>query len=106
AHAVETPTTEASSPDERCEIPLERGEISSGCRYADPSNLDWSRWMPSHPPLLTISSLLKTPQRTMLPIQTARQTMVKPFPSKTHIGDHMLHPETLMLNYGYDPQLL
>ena len=29
--------------------------------------------------------------------------MVKPFPSKTHIGNHMLHPETLMLNYGYDP---
>src|ERR1700739_4947928 len=31
--------------------------------------------------------------------------MVKPFPSKTHIGNHMLQPETLMLNYGYDPQL-
>jgi len=31
--------------------------------------------------------------------------MVKPFPSKTHIGNHALHPETLMLNYGYDPQL-
>ena len=31
--------------------------------------------------------------------------MVKPFPSKTHIGNHTLHPETLMLNYGYDPQL-
>jgi|SRR5580704_881744 methionine-gamma-lyase len=31
--------------------------------------------------------------------------MVKPFPSKTHIGNHMLHPETLLLNYGYDPQL-
>jgi methionine-gamma-lyase len=31
--------------------------------------------------------------------------MVKPFPSKKHIGNHMLHPETLMLNYGYDPQL-
>jgi hypothetical protein len=31
--------------------------------------------------------------------------MVKPFPSKTHIGNYMLHPETLMLNYGYDPQL-
>src|SRR4051795_9282543 len=31
--------------------------------------------------------------------------MVKPFPSKTHIANHMLHPETLMLNYGYDPQL-
>jgi methionine-gamma-lyase len=31
--------------------------------------------------------------------------MVKPFPSKTHIGEHALHPETLMLNYGYDPQL-
>jgi methionine-gamma-lyase len=31
--------------------------------------------------------------------------MMKPFPSKTHIGNHMLHPETLMLNYGYDPQL-
>ena len=24
--------------------------------------------------------------------------MVKPFPSKTHIGNHTLHPETLMLN--------
>jgi methionine-gamma-lyase len=33
------------------------------------------------------------------------KAMVKPFPSKTHIGNHMLHPETLMLNYGYDPQL-
>ena len=31
--------------------------------------------------------------------------MVKPFPSKTHIGNHALHPETLMVNYGYDPQL-
>jgi methionine-gamma-lyase len=31
--------------------------------------------------------------------------MVKPFPSKTHIGNHALHPETLMLNYGYDPHL-
>src|SRR5947208_14974362 len=31
--------------------------------------------------------------------------MVKPFPSKTHIGNQMLHPETLMMNYGYDPQL-
>jgi len=31
--------------------------------------------------------------------------MVKPFPSKTHIGNHILHPETLMLSYGYDPQL-
>jgi hypothetical protein len=39
------------------------------------------------------------------PTQKQRWTMVKPFPSKTHIGNHMLHPETLMLNYGYDPQL-
>jgi methionine-gamma-lyase len=31
--------------------------------------------------------------------------MVKPFPSKTQIGNHTLHPETLILNYGYDPQL-
>src|SRR3954451_8609639 len=38
-------------------------------------------------------------------IQTTRPAMVKPFPSKNHIGNHMLHPETLMLNYGYDPQL-
>ena len=38
-------------------------------------------------------------------LKTARQAMVKPFPSKTHIGNHTLHPETLMLNYGYDPQL-
>ncbi|TIN59032.1 MAG: cystathionine gamma-synthase family protein, partial [Mesorhizobium sp.] len=26
-------------------------------------------------------------------------------PSKTHIGNHKLHPETLMLSYGFDPQL-
>ena len=56
--------------------------------------------MPSHPPLLTAS-----PLRATFRIQTARQAMVKPFPSKTHIGNHMLHPETLVLNYGYDPQL-
>jgi methionine-gamma-lyase len=31
--------------------------------------------------------------------------MVKSSPPKTHIGNHMLHPETLMLSYGYDPQL-
>ncbi|MCA6121548.1 cystathionine gamma-synthase family protein [Bradyrhizobium sp. WSM 1704] len=31
--------------------------------------------------------------------------MAKPFPSKTQIGNHTVHPETLMLNYGYDPQL-
>ena len=31
--------------------------------------------------------------------------MSSPFPSKTHIGNHMLHPETQMMNYGYDPQL-
>jgi methionine-gamma-lyase len=38
-------------------------------------------------------------------IQISEMTMVKPFPSKTHIGNHPLHPETLMMNYGYDPQL-
>src|SRR3569833_153597 len=31
--------------------------------------------------------------------------MAKPFPSKSHIGNHMLHPDSLMLTYGYDPQL-
>lgn len=31
--------------------------------------------------------------------------MPKPRPSKTHIGNHRLHPETLMLSYGFDPQL-
>jgi methionine-gamma-lyase len=31
--------------------------------------------------------------------------MTKPRPSKTHIGNHRLHPETLMLSYGFDPQL-
>ena len=30
--------------------------------------------------------------------------MTAPHPSKTHIGNHKLHPETLMLNYGYDPE--
>ncbi|MDI1287216.1 MAG: cystathionine gamma-synthase family protein [Reyranella sp.] len=31
--------------------------------------------------------------------------MVAPRPSKTHIGNHALKPETLMLGYGYDPAL-
>ncbi|WP_331371717.1 cystathionine gamma-synthase family protein [Sinorhizobium chiapasense] len=31
--------------------------------------------------------------------------MTAPHPSRTHIGNHKLHPETLMLNYGYDPEL-
>jgi hypothetical protein len=31
--------------------------------------------------------------------------MTAPHPYKTHIGNHELHPETLMLNYGYDPEL-
>lgn len=31
--------------------------------------------------------------------------MTKQHPSKTHIGNHALHPETQMLNYGYDPEL-
>lgn len=31
--------------------------------------------------------------------------MTAPRPSKTHIGNHRLHPETLMLGYGYDPEL-
>ncbi len=31
--------------------------------------------------------------------------MAAPRPSKTHIGNHKLHPETLMLGYGFDPEL-
>ena len=31
--------------------------------------------------------------------------MVMPRPSRTHIGNHALKPETLMLSYGYDPML-
>ena len=31
--------------------------------------------------------------------------MPAPRPYKTHIGNHRLHPETLMLSYGFDPQL-
>ncbi len=31
--------------------------------------------------------------------------MPAPRPSKTHIGNHALKPETLMLSYGYDPSL-
>src|SRR5713101_9409008 len=62
--------------------------------------------MPSHPPLLTASPLRKPPNAGDVPNPDSEgQAMVKPFPSKTHIGNHMLHPETLMLNYGYDPQL-
>ncbi|SFA80024.1 methionine-gamma-lyase [Rhizobium sp. NFR07] len=31
--------------------------------------------------------------------------MTTPHPSRTSIGNHPLHPETQMLNYGYDPEL-
>ena len=31
--------------------------------------------------------------------------MVAPRPSKTHLGNRKLAPETLMLGYGYDPML-
>ena len=31
--------------------------------------------------------------------------MVAPRPSGTHIGNHQLKPETLMLSYGFDPKL-
>ncbi|MGD9884437.1 MAG: cystathionine gamma-synthase family protein [Reyranella sp.] len=31
--------------------------------------------------------------------------MAAPRPSKTHIGNHALRPETLMLSYGFDPAL-
>src|SRR5690348_2540916 len=31
--------------------------------------------------------------------------MAAPRLSKTRIGNHVLHPETLMLGYGYDPAL-
>ncbi|WP_439571995.1 cystathionine gamma-synthase family protein [Phreatobacter sp.] len=31
--------------------------------------------------------------------------MTAPKPSRTHIGNHALHPETLMLSYGFDPLL-
>ena len=31
--------------------------------------------------------------------------MPAPKPSRTHIGNHRLHPETMMLTYGYDPLL-
>src|SRR5882757_10125982 len=43
--------------------------------------------------------------RLVVPSRHRGRPMVKPFPSKTHIGNHVLHPETQMLNYGYDPQL-
>jgi hypothetical protein len=36
-------------------------------------------------------------------VQAWFETMTAPRPSKTHIGNHALHPETLMLSYGYDP---
>lgn len=31
--------------------------------------------------------------------------MASPSSKKTHVGDRQLHPETQMLNYGYDPSL-
>lgn len=31
--------------------------------------------------------------------------MAFPTPSKTHSGNHQLHPETRMMNYGYDSEL-
>jgi len=51
---------EASSLDQGCEIRPGRGEISPGCRYGDPDNVDWSGWMRSLPPLLTASPSRET----------------------------------------------
>ncbi len=31
--------------------------------------------------------------------------MTSPSSKKTHVGVRPLHPETQMLNYGYDPRL-
>src|SRR5215468_6150451 len=39
------------------------------------------------------------------PTRDRRCAMAAPRPSKTHIGNHALKPETLMLSYGYDPSL-
>jgi methionine-gamma-lyase len=39
------------------------------------------------------------------PFSNEGEIMTVPRPSKTHIGNHALKPETLMLGYGYDPQL-
>src|SRR6478752_998250 len=40
-----------------------------------------------------------------LPYPHRRYAMATPRPSKTRIGNHVLKPETLMLSYGYDPEL-
>lgn len=48
------------------------------------------------------ADFLYTPGRKPSP---ERIVMTMPRPSKTHIGNHALKPETLMLSYGYDPQL-
>src|SRR5260370_21765269 len=95
--------TETSSPDER-------RESASGAMKSVPdvatlilATLSGAAVASTAPHRLAIA---EDPQRrATFRIQTARHAMVKPFPSKTHIGNHMLHPETLMLNYGYDPQL-
>jgi methionine-gamma-lyase len=39
------------------------------------------------------------------PFSKQENAVTAPHPSKTHIGNHKLHPETQMLNYGYDPEL-
>src|SRR6476659_6554315 len=62
-----------------------------------------AHWMPSHP--LHPTTLPLDANAGRFRFRQRDKAMVKPFPSKTHIGNHMLHPETLMLNYGYDPQL-
>jgi methionine-gamma-lyase len=62
--------------------------------------------MPSHLlSFLAASSLRMISDATASTRVYSETNMVKPFPSKTHIGSHALHPETLMLGYGYDPQL-
>src|SRR5258708_38290951 len=92
-------------PQKRCESRLGCGEISPGCCYADPRNVDWSRRVSRIHRSRPHRHAEGPNVRRRFRIQTARQAMVKPYPSKTHIGNHMLHPETLMLNYGYDPHL-
>jgi cystathionine beta-lyase/cystathionine gamma-synthase len=60
--------------------------------------------MTSHPPApdrIVIAEDRNAGQRSDTR-QRGRPAMVKPFLSKTHIGNYM-RPETLILSYGYGP---
>ena len=74
---------EANSLDQRGEIRLGHGEISPGCCYADPDNVDWSGWMRVAP---------TTPDRLAIAGDQQRRATFRIQTGHGELGNHVLHP--------------